>query len=56
MEWCSWVETTENDPDWYDYNTQKWANVQTKDGSFWVWIPRFAYRILNGYHTSTPEV
>ena len=50
----SWVETTENDPDWYDYNTQKWANVQTKDGSFWVWIPRFAYRILNGYHTSTP--
>ena len=31
--------------DWYDYNSQKWANVMTKDGSMWVWIPRYAYII-----------
>ncbi len=23
----------------------KWANAMTKDGSMWVWIPRYAYRI-----------
>ena len=42
-------KTTESDKDWYDYgNTEtarNWANVQTKDGSMWVWIPRFAYKI-----------
>ena len=34
-----------NDANWYDYTTQKWANVETEDGSMWVWIPRFAYKI-----------
>lgn len=23
----------------------RWANAMTKDGSMWVWIPRFAYKI-----------
>ena len=31
------------------YNTEvngsKWANAATKDGSMWVWIPRYAYKI-----------
>ncbi len=33
--------------DWYSYNTtdKKWANAKTADGSMWVWIPRFAYKI-----------
>ena len=31
----------------------KWANAVTSDGSMWVWIPRYAYRIVNGYHQST---
>ena len=41
--------------DWYDYKKQEttteaggdsiWANAQTKDGSQWVWIPRYAYKI-----------
>ena len=31
--------------DWYDYNSKKWANAQTEDGSMWVWIPRYAYKI-----------
>ena len=30
---------------WYDYKTGKWANAVTQDGSYWVWIPRFAYKI-----------
>ena len=32
--------------DWYDYSTKKWANAQTEDGSMWVWIPRYAYKIV----------
>ena len=43
------VETTKNDNDWYEYGetyeTRRWANAQTEDGSMWVWIPRFAYKI-----------
>ena len=45
--------------DWYDYSKtslsfgtdyleSKWANAKTSDGSYWVWIPRFAYNIQNG--------
>ncbi len=30
---------------WYSYKKGKWANAQTEDGSMWVWIPRFAYKI-----------
>ena len=30
---------------WYDYKDKKWANAITKDGSMWVWIPRYAYKI-----------
>ena len=49
------VQTTADDADWYEYGTsydetnntttKKWANAQTEDGSMWVWIPRFAYKI-----------
>ena len=31
--------------EWYSYKKGKWANAQTEDGSMWVWIPRFAYKI-----------
>ena len=53
----TWIETTGNDPDWYDYgeteSTRKWANAKTSDGSMWVWIPRYAYSITSGYHSSS---
>ena len=49
----SWVNTTGSDPDWYDYTAKKWANATTSDGSMWVWIPRYAYSISSGYHSST---
>ena len=49
------VETTADDPEWYDYSTtaKKWANAITSDGSMWVWIPRYAYQISSNYHTNS---
>ena len=38
-------DSNEDDTEWYDYNTKKWANSQTEDGSMWVWIPRYAYKV-----------
>ena len=29
--------------------TNLWANAVTTDGSMWVWIPRYAYKITEGY-------
>ncbi|NLM63225.1 MAG: hypothetical protein GX190_02785, partial [Mollicutes bacterium] len=46
------IATTEEDEQWYDYNEKRWANVKTADGSYWVWIPRYAYKITSGYHTN----
>ncbi len=48
----NWVDLTENSTEeewnnWYSYDTtnKKWANARTKDGSMWVWIPRYEYKI-----------
>ena len=52
-------DTGEN---WYHYKAgdnetdtkdSKWANAKTADGSYWVWIPRYEYKILSGEGTST---
>ena len=51
-----WVETAGSDKNWYDYSEKKWANAMTKDGSMWVWIPRFAYSITSGYHQSGEDL
>ncbi len=48
-------ETVETDSNWYDYGNKKWANDKTKDGSYWVWIPRYAYKIMVGYGIQTDE-
>ena len=53
------VEVTPDHQDnWYDYSAQKWANAITKDSdgkttAYWVWIPRYAYKIESGRYTST---
>lgn len=43
------VTTNSQDTSWYQYGTEyvtrRWANARTQDGSMWVWIPRYAYRI-----------
>lgn len=49
----SWVDTTQLDDQWYNYEQRKWANVRLEDGSIFVWIPRYAYQITSGWHTST---
>lgn len=38
------VEVTDKSK-WYNYSKKQWANAETEDGSLWVWIPRFAYKI-----------
>ena len=53
------IEVTANNQDsWYDYNKQEWANAVTKDSNgnitgYFVWIPRYAYKIESGRYTST---
>ena len=47
----STVKTTDIDAAWYDYDAKKWANAQTQDGSMWVWIPRFAYKVNSSTKT-----
>ena len=54
-EWSNWYNyiaatddpTIESD----DLNESKWANAITEDGSYWVWIPRFAYKINSDTQT-----
>ena len=52
------VYTTSNDTEWYNYENKKWANAKTEDGSMWVWIPRYAYRIHkeNGVETQKLDI
>ena len=55
IKWVEGVETptTSNDAAWYDYENKLWANAKTADGSYWVWIPRYACSITSGYQSST---
>ena len=52
------VDTKSNDTEWYNYEDKKWANAKTEDGSMWVWIPRYAYRIHkeNGVETQKFDI
>ena len=48
------VTTTSTDTSWYNYDNKQWANAQTADGSMWVWIPRYEYKIATP-HSSTAQ-
>ena len=39
------TDSSFDNTNWYNYADKKWANSMTKDGSMWVWIPRFAYKL-----------
>ena len=68
----NWIKTTTDDSKWYNYTNKEWANVVLEDATFngdildeskpysqLVWIPRFAYKITSGWHsteTGTVEV
>ncbi len=50
----------DNQDNWYDYSASKreWANAVTKDSNgnitgYWVWIPRYAYKIETNRYTNT---
>lgn len=61
-----WEKIDQDSGYWYDYGEKKWANIMLKDGlefesdgktvknegSMFVWIPRYAYKITEGYHSS----
>jgi len=63
----TWVETSE--ANWnYNYDTATasqgtvagdgtamWANAKTADGSLYVWIPRYTYKITSGYREEVPS-
>ena len=61
-----WKKANIEEGKWYDYAENKWANIMMNDGievdsngyitsygSMFVWIPRYAYNIKSGFHTST---
>ena len=50
----SQITTTADDKDWYNYANKKWANIKLKDGSVYVWIPRYAYSITYDNPASNP--
>ena len=37
---------------WYNYENKEWANAMTQDGSMWVWIPRYAYKLDSSTQTA----
>ena len=37
-----------------DTKETKWANAKTEDGSYWVWVPRYAYKIT--YYTDETKL
>lgn len=51
------VANPEMDTSWYNYANKEWANAQTADGSMWVWIPRYIYKMSTiNWHTSNAGV
>lgn len=69
----NWEITNKDSGVWYDYSedAKKWANVMLQDGlqiasdgktvqsfgSMFVWIPRYMYKISEGYHgTNSNEI
>ena len=40
-------ETIASEEDtWYDYSKKQWANSIDENGNYFVWIPRYAYKIV----------
>lgn len=50
-EWNNWYQYVAGDNQ-TDTQESRWANAKTNDGSYWVWIPRYEYKILSGEGTS----
>ena len=46
FKWENWYAYVAGDNS-TDTKQSRWANAVTDDGSYWVWIPRFKYKISN---------
>ena len=44
-------KTNSDDNSWYNYSNKQWANAVDENGNYFVWIPRFAYKIT--YYSSS---
>ena len=55
---ANWI--TDDEPDnWYDYKNKKWANIYVENegvGGYFVWIPRYCYKIDDNYETGNERV
>ena len=49
------VETRDSSGATTDNLTSKWANAKTANGSYFVWIPRYAYRITYYANTTSTD-
>lgn len=53
------LENINNDKLWYNYKEKIWANVKTVANgleSWWVWIPRYAYKIAETANDDTEVI
>ena len=53
------LSTINNDEKWYDYSSKVWANIKTTSNgkeAWWVWVPRYAYRVNNLTNYKTTDV
>ena len=52
--WSEWYNYRAESEEKLDSKKSRWANAKSIiDGSYFVWIPRYEYKILSGEHTST---
>ena len=54
----NWINKKPDD-DWYDYKSQKWANLYVESEgreSYYVWIPRYVYKTLSNERTDVKFV
>lgn len=68
VRWEGTVEDTsitEDSSNWYAYvagdnatdsRDSMWANAKSLDGSYWVWIPRYAYKITEKPENASPQL
>ena len=58
QEVISYIEDGDTTYTWYDYANRTWANIKTTANGYeawWVWIPRYAYKINETTDTTNPE-
>ncbi|MBU1145164.1 MAG: leucine-rich repeat protein [Firmicutes bacterium] len=50
--WYAYLDTFPNRIHPGNIGSSRWANAISSDGSYWVWIPRYIYRVSLGWNES----